>query len=103
MRERERARLNERGKSFSKSGNRRYFPFSQGRLRNYEERLDDINPRLDSLSFGGKGEFQPRTIRFSGGLLVESEVKQPRYKVTSFSVMIHALQCVKLFEMYCLG
>lgn len=39
------------------------FRFHERRLRNYEERLDDINPRLDSLSFGGKGEFQPGTIR----------------------------------------
>lgn len=45
----------------------RYFPFIQQKthifLRNYEEPLDDINPRLDSFSFGRKGEFRPRTIR----------------------------------------
>lgn len=61
--ERERAR--ERGNSFSKSGNGHgddIFLFHKRRLRNYEERLDDISPRLDSLSFRGKGEFQPRTI-----------------------------------------
>ncbi len=55
----------ERGKSFSKSGNRHgddIFLFHKRRLRNYEERFDDINPRLDSRSFRGKGEFQPRTI-----------------------------------------
>ncbi len=63
----ERARLErerERGKSFSKSGNRHgddIFLFHKRRPRNYEERLDDINPRLDSRSFRGKGEFQPRT------------------------------------------
>ncbi len=58
-------RERERGKSFSKSGNRHgddIFLFHKRRLRNYEERFDDINPRLDSRSFRGKGEFQPRTI-----------------------------------------
>lgn len=64
----ERARFErnrERGKSFSKSGNRHgddIFRFHKRRLRNNEERLDDINPWLDSLSFRGKGEFHPRTI-----------------------------------------
>lgn len=61
----ERERENEREEFFQKwkQTRGRYFPFlHKRRLRNYEERLDDINPRLDSLSFRGKGEFQPRTI-----------------------------------------